>query len=235
MTGSAMTPNGSPPTIERELLMLERGLWPVVGVDEAGRGALAGPVVAGAVVADWSADISWCRDVRDSKELAPAVREGLYDLITANALSAAVGIVGCEVIDKVGIVGATRRAMYAAIDGLSVPPHAALIDWVTLPRLRIPQEGIAKGDSLCFSIACASIIAKVTRDRLMIEYDSQYPEYGFRRNKGYATEYHMERLLEELSFEAPEMKMGRVVIGGAYVRERLDEITQDEDLSKFIL
>ncbi len=176
--------------------MLERGLWPVAGLDEAGRGALAGPVVAGAVVADWNGDISWCRDVRDSKELVPQVREELYDCIMAHAQSAAVGIVGCEVIDKVGIVGATKRAMYAAINELSVRPRAALIDWVVLPHLRIPQESMARGDSLCFSIACASIVAKVTRDRLMIELDSQYPEYGFRNNKGYATGFHMERLLQ---------------------------------------
>lgn len=191
-----MARNGPPPTVEHELLMLERGLWPVAGIDEAGRGALAGPVVAGAVVADWSGDISWCRDVRDSKELVPEVREELYECIMAHAQSVAVGIVGCEVVDKVGIVGATKRAMYAAIKELSVSPRAALIDWVVLPHLRIPQESMARGDSLCFSIACASIVAKVTRDRLMIELHSQYPEYGFRNNKGYATEFHMERLLQ---------------------------------------
>lgn len=191
-----MTPNGPPPTVEHELLMLERGRWPVAGVDEAGRGALAGPVVAGAVVADWSGDISWCRDVRDSKELTPQVREELYECIMAHAQAAAVGIVGCEVIDRVGIVGATKRAMYTAVKGLSVRPRAALIDWVVLPHLRIPQESMARGDSLCFSIACASIVAKVTRDRLMIALDTQYPEYAFRNNKGYATEFHMERLLQ---------------------------------------
>jgi len=193
---TTMTPNGPPPTVERELLMLQRGLWPVVGIDEAGRGALAGPVVAGAVVADWSGDVSWCRDVRDSKELTPVVREELYDIIMANAYSAAVGIVEHHVIDRIGIVGATRRAMYAAIRGLTVTPRAALIDWVMLPRLRMPQEAMARGDSLCFSIACASIIAKVTRDRLMIKFDAHYPEYGFKTNKGYATEYHMERLIQ---------------------------------------
>ncbi len=196
MTSSNMSSRRSAPTAERELLMLERGLWPVVGVDEAGRGALAGPVVAGAVVADWSSDISWCHDVRDSKELSPAAREQLYGLIMAHAQSAAVGVVGSEVIDKIGIVGATRKAMYAAIRGLSVRPRAALIDWMVVPQLHIPQEGIVRGDSLCFSIACASIIAKVTRDRLMVEFDSQYPEYGFRNNKGYATAHHMERLFE---------------------------------------
>jgi ribonuclease HII len=178
-----MSPNGPPPTVQHELHMLNRGLSPVVGIDEAGRGALAGPVVAGAVVADWGGDISWCRDE-------------LYDIIMAHALSAAAGIVGHDVIDRVGIVGATKRAMYAAVRGLTVTPRAALIDWVVLPSLRMPQKSLAQGDALCFSIACASIVAKVTRDRLMIEMDSEYPEYGFRRNKGYATEYHMERLIE---------------------------------------
>lgn len=191
---ATMTPNRPPPTVEHELRMLQRGLYPVVGIDEAGRGALAGPVVAGAVVADWDADISWCRDVRDSKELTPEDRDELYDIIVENAISATAGIVEHTVIDTVGIVGATKRAMYAAVKGLTVRPKAALIDWVVLPHLRMPQESMAHGDSLCFSIACASIVAKVTRDRLMIDLDSVYPEYGFRTNKGYATEYHMEQL-----------------------------------------
>ena len=184
------------PTTDRETSLREQGVWPVAGVDEAGRGALAGPVVAGAVVADWRLRLPWFNDVRDSKQLTASQRERLFDLISRDALAVGVGIAGSEDIDSAGIVAATRKAMYAALDSLAVHPEFVLVDWMVLPQLRVRQEGIVKGDSRCLSIACASIIAKVTRDRIMIELDRQHPGYGFARHKGYGTASHLSLLAE---------------------------------------
>jgi len=166
----------------------------VAGVDEAGRGALAGPVVAGAVVADWCLELPWYNDVRDSKQLSASQRERLFGLIARDALAVGVGVAGSEDIDSAGIVAATRKAMYAALDSLAVRPEFVLVDWMVLPQLRVRQEGVPKGDSRCLSIACASIVAKVTRDRMMVELDRQHPGYGFARHKGYGTADHMSLL-----------------------------------------
>ena len=188
--------NRHTPTIARETLLREQGVWPVAGVDEAGRGALAGPVVAGAVVADWCLHLPWYNDVRDSKQLTASQRERLFEFIARDALAVGVGAAESEYIDSSGIVAATRKAMYAALESLAVRPEFVLVDWMVLPRLRVPQEGVTKGDSRCLSIACASIVAKVTRDRIMAEMDHQQPGYGFARHKGYGTADHL-RLLAE--------------------------------------
>ena len=191
-----MQTRGVVPTADRELQLRDEGSWPVAGVDEAGRGALAGPVVAGAVVSDWCLPLPWHHDVRDSKQLTAARRERLFEAIMNGALSVGVGVVGSEEIDRIGIAAASRKAMYEALAALSVAPACVLIDWYTLPKLRTRQEGVPGGDARCVSIASASIVAKVTRDRLMADLDRQYGGYGFAAHKGYGTAAHLLHLAE---------------------------------------
>jgi len=173
-----------------------RGYTIIAGVDEAGRGALAGPVVASAVILPPSASFPWLADVRDSKQLTPKKREELAPLIQTGAIAWSVGIVPSEVIDVIGIAAATFNAMRQAVKQLSRRPEYVLVDYFTIPRLGIPQKGVFHGDDSCLSIACASIIAKVTRDRIMRELDGNYPGYGFARHKGYGTAGHLECLLK---------------------------------------
>lgn len=150
-----------------------------------------GPVVAAAVILPRSVRARWKDKVRDSKQLRPADREYLYDYIREAAVAVGVGSSSHEVIDRVGIARAARLAMVAAIEELLPRPHYLLIDYFKLKEVVLPQKGITDGDSLCFSIACASIIAKVTRDRLVVEMDGEYPGYGFAAHKGYATPEHL--------------------------------------------
>ena len=163
----------------------------ICGIDEVGRGPFAGPVVAGAVILPKDCDILY---INDSKKLSEKVREKLYDEILEKAVSASVGIVGPERIDEINILQATFEAMRKAIDGLSVKPDVLLNDAVTIPQVDIKQVPIIKGDAKSISIGAASIFAKVTRDRMMLEYDKQYPEYGFAKNVGYGTAEHIEAL-----------------------------------------
>ncbi len=204
------------PTAEREERLRDEGAWPVAGVDEAGRGALAGPVVAGAVVADWCSRLPWHDEVRDSKQLSAQQRDRLFDLIRGGSSAVGVGVVGSDVIDRIGIAAATRRAMLEALQSLAVQPGCVLIDWLTLPRLRLRQEGIRKGDALCLSIACASIVAKVTRDRLMADLDVRYPGYGFGDHKGYGTDAHLCRLTAQGASPVHRVSFRpvRLVVGG---------------------
>ena len=178
------------PSFAEEKRLEAQGYQRIAGIDEVGRGALAGPVVAAAVILPDNVDAPWRDQVRDSKLLSPAMRELLFPHIYEAAISVGVGIVQPEVIDARGIVKATRLAMKLAIDQLSPPPECLLIDYMHLPEVRLPQKGITDGDCLCFSIACASIIAKVSRDRLMIQLDEIYPGYGLAQHKGYCTEKH---------------------------------------------
>lgn len=163
----------------------------VAGVDEAGRGPLAGPVVAAAVVFEPECFID---GVNDSKLLAPDEREEVYEKIIAGAAMFGVGIVHHDVIDSINILQATYRAMHDAIRRLAVPPDHLLIDGNRFAGGAIPFTTIIDGDALSFAIAAASILAKVTRDRLMVEYDAQFPGYGFARHKGYATPEHREAI-----------------------------------------
>ena len=171
----------------------ETGLSTVAGIDEAGRGALAGPVAAAAVILPQ--DVANLTDVlcevNDSKQLAPATRERLFDLVTENALAYGISLISAGVVDEIGIVPATKRAMATAVAQLSPAADYLLIDGpIRLATLPLPQQPIIRGDTLCLSIAAASILAKVSRDRYMIELDASYPQYGFARHKGYGTPQH---------------------------------------------
>lgn len=165
----------------------------ICGIDEAGRGPLCGPVVAGAVVLPKDFDILY---INDSKKLSEKKREEVYSEIEKNAISWAVGIVSPEVIDEINILQATYEAMRQAIQKLTVKPDIFLNDAVIIPMIDTPQVKIIKGDAKSPSIAAASIMAKVTRDRLMEEYDKLYPEYGFLKNKGYGTAAHIAAIKE---------------------------------------
>ena len=178
------------PSLAEEVELMAQGYQLIAGIDEAGRGALAGPVVAAAVILPCRIDAPWLNQVKDSKQLSPARREFLFDYIREVAMAVGVGMVQREVIDDQGIVKATRLAMKLAIDQLSPSPESLLIDHVHLPEVSLPQKGITNGDELCLSIACASIVAKVSRDRLMFELDGIYPGYGLAGHKGYGTREH---------------------------------------------
>ena len=167
------------------------GLARVAGVDEAGRGPLAGPVVAAAVIITPARRI---KGLADSKVLTPERREELFAAILARALAVGVGVVDHETIDRVNILEATRRAMLEAVRSLTMPPELVITDFVKLASLPCPQRNLIDGDARCASVAAASIIAKVTRDRLMSAADQQFPEYGFARHKGYATPEHLAAL-----------------------------------------
>ncbi len=182
------------PNLSREETLRAEGYQLIAGIDEVGRGALAGPVVAAAVILPRQLDASWVAQVRDSKQLPPAKRQSLCPLIQEASVAWGVGMVSPEGIDAKGIVEATRQAMCLAVGKLAQPPDFLLIDALVLPSLSLPQKSVIHGDRLCLSIACASIIAKVTRDKLMEELDSFYPNYGFKRHKGYGTSEHLASL-----------------------------------------
>lgn len=167
----------------------DRGL--VCGIDEVGRGPLAGPVVAGAVILPMDEEILY---LNDSKQLSAKKREELYAVIMDKALAVGLGCVSPERIDEINILQATYEAMRQAIDKLSCQPGMLLNDAVTIPGVVIPQTPIIKGDAKSVSIAAASIVAKVTRDRMMVEYDQNFPEYGFSSNKGYGSAAHIAAL-----------------------------------------
>jgi ribonuclease HII len=182
------------PTFDEEAALQARGFRLVAGVDEVGRGALAGPVMAAAVVLPIGTDLPWLKLVRDSKQLSPRQRERVFDLVHRAAIPFGLGSVPHAIIDKVGIVRATQMAMARAVESLPSRPDFLLIDALTLPDVTLPQKGIVRGDQLSFSIACASIMAKVSRDRQMTELDSVYPGYGLARHKGYGTRQHLQCL-----------------------------------------
>ncbi len=163
----------------------------ICGIDEVGRGPLAGPVLAGAVILPKDVQILY---LNDSKKLSPKRRELLYDEILEKAAATGIGRAEPERIDEINILQATYDAMRMAIDNLNLRPDVLLVDAVTIPETDIPQVPIVKGDAKSVSIAAASILAKVTRDRLMTEYDRLYPGYGFAENKGYGTKAHIEAL-----------------------------------------
>ncbi len=165
----------------------------ICGIDEVGRGPLAGPVVAGAVILPKDCDILY---INDSKKLSEKKREELYDVIMEKAVATGIGLVSNERIDEINILQATYEAMRMAISKLEVKPDILLNDAVTIPGVDIKQVPIIKGDAKSISIGAASIIAKVTRDRLMVEYGELFPGYGFESNKGYGSAAHIAALKE---------------------------------------
>jgi ribonuclease HII len=194
-------------TVENALRRL--GFDRVAGVDEVGRGCLAGPVVAAAVVLDPAAHVA---GLADSKLVPPEERDTLAALIIVRAVAWAVAVVDAGEIDRLNIHRASLQAMRQAVGALAPLPDAVLVDGFRIPDLAIPQRGIVKGDRRCAAIAAASIVAKVTRDRLMQELDVQDPRYGFARHKGYATAEHLEAVarygysaLHRRSFRPPTL------------------------------
>ena len=179
------------PSFAEERLLEAQGYQRIAGIDEVGRGALAGPVAAAAVILPCNIDAPWLNQVKDSKQLSPARRELLFHHIHEIAISIGIGMTSSEVIDAQGIIKATQLAMKLAIEQILPPPESLLIDYMRLPEVALPQKGIKNGDNLCFSIACASIVAKVARDHLMIEFDRTYPGYGLAQHKGYGTKEHL--------------------------------------------
>lgn len=184
------------PDLREERALQAQGLTRIAGLDEAGRGAWAGPVVAAAVVLPLERpDLAHALDgVRDSKQCTPRQRAELFDRIRQVALAVGVGSVPSRRIDEIGILPATRQAMAQAVSRLSIAPDALLIDFLRLPDLPLPQYPLTRGDARSLSIAAASIVAKVTRDRIMVSFDEQYGGYGLARHKGYGTRQHRQAL-----------------------------------------
>lgn len=188
----------APPDLAAERALWRDGVGSIAGIDEVGRGPLAGPVAAGAVILPQIPRITgrfrWLARVRDSKQLLPAAREELSGYIWEHSVAAGVSFVPVAVIDRIGIAEASRQAWLGAIAELVVKPAHLLLDAFRLPACRLPQTPIIGGDEKIMSIACASIIAKVARDRLMAEEHAEHPGYGFVTNKGYATPEHFAAL-----------------------------------------
>ena len=181
---------------EDELLNYEKELYKqgyklIGGVDEAGRGPLVGPVVAACVILPINYS---CPGLNDSKQLTEKKRDKLYDIIFRDAVSVGIGVVDAKTIDEINILEASRLAMKLAIDNMDIKPDYVLSDAMKLDNISIPYKDIVHGDALSLSIAAGSIIAKVTRDRMMYELDKKYPQYGFAKHKGYPTKLHMENL-----------------------------------------
>lgn len=185
------------PTTEHEQILHQRGFARLAGIDEAGRGCWAGPVVAAAVVLAPAAldSPAILAGVNDSKQMSAAARDRSADRIRAHALGIGVGVVPAFMIDAYGIVPATRLAMTMALLALPYPADALLIDALPLPDLALPQEVLIKGDARCLSIAAASVVAKVARDRLMQTAHLAFPAYGFAAHKGYGTAEHQRALI----------------------------------------
>jgi ribonuclease HII len=195
--GVTVLPSGRcDPTLEEEDRLKLQGHMLIAGLDEVGRGCLAGPVVAAAAILPLADDcLHLFAGVRDSKQLSAAQRERLYKVIMEHAVGVGVGVISVAMIDRYNILRATRMAMQQALAALPMRPTYLLLDAMKLPAVRLPQLSLIKGDARCLSIAAASVVAKVTRDKLMEELDQQYPGYGFARHKGYGTEEHQRALV----------------------------------------
>lgn len=174
-----------------EIAAMNKGFKTVCGVDEAGRGPLAGPVYAAAVILPVETEIA---GLNDSKKLSEKKREELFDIINDVAISISVGTASEKEIDEINILNATFLAMKRAVEGLEISPDYAIIDGNRVPNLEIPTETVVKGDGKVMSVAAASIIAKVSRDRFMLKMAEQYPEYQFEKHKGYGTRLHYEMI-----------------------------------------
>ena len=179
---------------EEEKKLHSRGFKNICGIDEAGRGPLAGPVVIAGVIMP---EDSMIEGVNDSKKVSEKKRELLYDKIIKEAISYSVAIIGQDVIDEINILNATKKGLTNVVEGLDVRPDLIIVDALEhIDTKGIPYESIIKGDAKCYSIAAASILAKVTRDRIMREWDLVYPQYGFAKHKGYGTAFHIQAIKE---------------------------------------
>ena len=179
---------------EEEKILHSRGFKNICGIDEAGRGPLAGPVVIAGVIMP---EDSMIEGVNDSKKVSEKKRELLYDKIIEEAISYSVAIIGQDVIDEINILNATKKGLTNVVEGLDVRPDLIIVDALEhIDTKGIPYESIIKGDAKCYSIAAASILAKVTRDRIMREWDLVYPQYGFAKHKGYGTAFHIQAIKE---------------------------------------
>ncbi len=174
-----------------EARFIDKGFKLIAGVDEAGRGPLAGPVVAAAVILSPG---KYPSGVRDSKQLSPSLRESLFYDICAASLAVGIGIVNERIIDRINILQATHLAMLKAIQNLETKPDFVIIDGILAPKTGLPQKAVPGGDSKSVSIGAASIIAKVSRDRMMVKHDINFPGYGFAKHKGYGTREHIESI-----------------------------------------
>ncbi len=208
---------GCLPSLAYEMHLWGRGYRRIAGLDEVGRGAWAGPVVAAAVILSPHDPLLWQRlaGVRDSKQLGPRQREVLLGTIQEHAVALGIGAVPPTEIDTLGIVTATRRAMALAVRDLAPQPDSLLIDYLSLPDVPLPQHSLPKGDARVLSIAAASIIAKVSRDRMMVEFHDRFPGYGFADHKGYGTAQHHSALetlgpcaIHRLSFAPVQALLG---------------------------
>lgn len=178
--------------IEKDLY--HKGFQKICGIDEAGRGPLAGPVVVAGVIMPQD---SMIEGVNDSKKVSEKKREKLYDLILEEAISYSIAIIGQDIIDEINILNATKQGVKNVVEELEVKPDLILVDALThIDTNQIPYDSIIKGDAKCYNIAAASIIAKVTRDRLMRQWDEIYPQYGFAQHKGYGTAKHIANIKE---------------------------------------
>lgn len=180
--------------IEKDIYDNDQNIQYICGIDEAGRGPLAGPVVVASVIMPKDSMIEW---VNDSKKVSEKRREELYDIITKEAISYGIAIIDEEVIDELNILNATKKGLTDSLKELKVKPDLIIVDALKgIDTLQIPYMSLIKGDAKCYSIAAASILAKVTRDRIMRKYDEIYPEYGFAGHKGYGTAAHIAKIKE---------------------------------------
>lgn len=191
-------PSSALPNLHKEMTLREQGFRFIAGLDEAGRGAWAGPVAAAAVILpldrpDLAAVLA---GLDDSKKLRPHQREQFFELIHEVALVVGVGLVSAARVDELNVLEATRQAMQQALSALKVLPDYLLLDHVRLPAVALPQDAFPKADSISLTVAAASVVAKVTRDRLMVQYDQEHPGYAFGRHKGYGTAAHQVALAE---------------------------------------
>ena len=179
---------------EIEKKLYDKGFDLICGIDEAGRGPLAGPVVIAGVIMPQN---SMIEGVNNSKKVSEKKREKLYDLILEEAISYSVAVIGQDVIDEINILNATKQGVTAVVEGLDVKPNLILVDALKgINTKGIPYDSIIKGDAKCYNISAASIVAKVTRDRIMRQWDEIYPQYGFIKHKGYGTAMHIQALKE---------------------------------------
>ena len=204
------------PTYDEERLLFRQGYTLVAGMDEVGRGPLAGPVVAGLAILPSDPQGEWVGLIRDSKQLTPLQREIAAAALQSEASALEVGVCSPQEVDALGIVGATRLAMRRALNSAALLPQFLLLDAFPLPNVDIPQKAIVKGDAKCLSIAAASIVAKVARDRLMCLEEEAHPGYGFARHKGYGTREHMRilQLLGPCAIHRRSFAPVRYMVGG---------------------